>query len=1154
MKSTTNAFLDGMVTDFHPLSTPANCLTDALNATLLTYNGNEQMLQNDMGNTLIQDTATGNIMGLSPGFVPIGIKEHGGIMYIASVNKEGEGQLGTIPSPIIRDLYKASEKYVVEGTIPTYPAAPAQISYKLYPADKFMLNLQMEFTPGDVIGEIYTENDPVTSTKDTNDPADTRIRRWVLNSSENSKGITSPFLSFSSTDNPENLTYTKGIYSVRLHSTSGNSTSAVDAAGGDLLKKQMLDNGQESNYWFTHTPHSSLAFPKDLMTASLNNNLKRFPTTYKPGYLAVSVEKEAPQSFGMISRQESPFNVPYTYKVIESGKKPRYYTYFPGFYYTTNSGIYIDKVVSTVTEELSGQAVDLLNPYSAGVSKSITSRFTKVTPEPTTVSKISPSANASLFSISTSSPDKVYPQDYYQKAVSGTSQYLLTNLPDITNPAVTTCESSESASPKKHSGLFCADLGENWNRWLVLTSDYYDQYGDKQGTFSCRFNPYVNDVFGSNLSADAIEEAPVRYDMGQDKKLQFTLTGSGFTLPNFKDIVYKKAYKGGHTYYSAHYKWMDESTKVKVGGSNSITLSTSVSTQINNIKVSVPSMATYNYLFKDVYNTKFDWTYTWNKDVTLPRGNSSTFYVDGITDSSMFLLGANSNLNWVRCQKVKEIDGKWVLAIKYSEFNGKGYNFDPYTSPYSFIIGTNTRASYNPTQVPDSVTLPSAVDASGQKQLSASLSKTSETRKSVSLKGIDNTNYTTSSITASSSVSGMIGALYFADLDGKPATEDGHLVSDYWSDDGDGINWSYGPTEAGSYLDWSFNLQSLRSSNPTTAVTVTSNDVNIKPAYSILPYILLKGTNDLQQSVYVTKLHADDDLWYESNLEIDPISSYPKNYYTTQTTSSSVSIDRSYNTSTPVIDTTSTPLTESTAIGTGVYVLNVTRTENASATITMKITVNGITTNLDSKQLIQAAKSTYSGVSGTHSQNVYVPIVIVSPSSQFITIEIAGCVIQQIGLYKIADSKDFVSNSTFTDAIPASIYTWPQYQKMVSDAASGLATPAQQRVFIQKYGVFFRQAYTYLEMLQDKSAGLKSITNVNSSGAYVTTTYSCANPYIIDYVLNSNLVSISSCFYCMTTDVLNKPSDSPSCVFYPTSKMTSHTATNASSLSVRQLK
>jgi hypothetical protein len=44
MKSTTNVFLDGLITDRHPLSTPQNCLTDALNATLLTYNGNEMML------------------------------------------------------------------------------------------------------------------------------------------------------------------------------------------------------------------------------------------------------------------------------------------------------------------------------------------------------------------------------------------------------------------------------------------------------------------------------------------------------------------------------------------------------------------------------------------------------------------------------------------------------------------------------------------------------------------------------------------------------------------------------------------------------------------------------------------------------------------------------------------------------------------------------------------------------------------------------------------------------------------------------------------------------------------------------------------------------------------------------------------------------
>ena len=51
MKSTTNVFQGGLKTDLHPLSTEQKVLTDALNATMITYNGNEMMLQNDMGNT-----------------------------------------------------------------------------------------------------------------------------------------------------------------------------------------------------------------------------------------------------------------------------------------------------------------------------------------------------------------------------------------------------------------------------------------------------------------------------------------------------------------------------------------------------------------------------------------------------------------------------------------------------------------------------------------------------------------------------------------------------------------------------------------------------------------------------------------------------------------------------------------------------------------------------------------------------------------------------------------------------------------------------------------------------------------------------------------------------------------------------------------------
>lgn len=77
--------------------------TDALNATFVTFNGNEGLLQNDMGNAQIYYTENNERkpISLSPGFMPIGIKEHGGVLYIASVNKDGVGELGSIPSPAI---------------------------------------------------------------------------------------------------------------------------------------------------------------------------------------------------------------------------------------------------------------------------------------------------------------------------------------------------------------------------------------------------------------------------------------------------------------------------------------------------------------------------------------------------------------------------------------------------------------------------------------------------------------------------------------------------------------------------------------------------------------------------------------------------------------------------------------------------------------------------------------------------------------------------------------------------------------------------------------------------------------------------------------------------------------------------------------------
>ena len=89
-----NTFGDGLIMDFAPDNTQATCLTHALNATLLTMNGNELSLQNDMGNGRIETAY------LPEGYIPVGTCEFGDIIYIASYNPlTNKSQIGCFPSP-----------------------------------------------------------------------------------------------------------------------------------------------------------------------------------------------------------------------------------------------------------------------------------------------------------------------------------------------------------------------------------------------------------------------------------------------------------------------------------------------------------------------------------------------------------------------------------------------------------------------------------------------------------------------------------------------------------------------------------------------------------------------------------------------------------------------------------------------------------------------------------------------------------------------------------------------------------------------------------------------------------------------------------------------------------------------------------------------
>ena len=89
-----SSFTGGLNTDLHPMLQPNDTLTDCVNGTLITYNGNENMLQNDMGNYELKHAQ------LPEGYIPMGMKEHQGVLYIASWNPfEKKAQIGSYPSP-----------------------------------------------------------------------------------------------------------------------------------------------------------------------------------------------------------------------------------------------------------------------------------------------------------------------------------------------------------------------------------------------------------------------------------------------------------------------------------------------------------------------------------------------------------------------------------------------------------------------------------------------------------------------------------------------------------------------------------------------------------------------------------------------------------------------------------------------------------------------------------------------------------------------------------------------------------------------------------------------------------------------------------------------------------------------------------------------
>lgn len=148
-QETSNTFSDGLIKDLNPINTPDTALTDCVNGTIITYDGNEYSLQNDRGNYALENCK------LPDGYIPVGTAEYGGILYIVSydpINKRTE--IGSYPStrvvtklPDPRPESKSGNRTIsgkyselsAQCKLNIFSSADPE-EYKLYPGDGYKLS------------------------------------------------------------------------------------------------------------------------------------------------------------------------------------------------------------------------------------------------------------------------------------------------------------------------------------------------------------------------------------------------------------------------------------------------------------------------------------------------------------------------------------------------------------------------------------------------------------------------------------------------------------------------------------------------------------------------------------------------------------------------------------------------------------------------------------------------------------------------------------------------------------------------------------------------------------------------------------------------------------------------------------------------------
>lgn len=142
----TNTFNKGLIMDLNPMVTPSDSVVNCLNGTLVTYNGNENVLQNDMGNGRVETAY------LPSGYIPLGTATLGGIMYIVSYNPiTNKSQIGSFPSPernLLSDELSDKEAVLNLSSLKDEKAEDTEAIHFKSNSKKLIL-LDKELHPGD---------------------------------------------------------------------------------------------------------------------------------------------------------------------------------------------------------------------------------------------------------------------------------------------------------------------------------------------------------------------------------------------------------------------------------------------------------------------------------------------------------------------------------------------------------------------------------------------------------------------------------------------------------------------------------------------------------------------------------------------------------------------------------------------------------------------------------------------------------------------------------------------------------------------------------------------------------------------------------------------------------------------------------------------